>query len=67
MDEQVIINLINTIIRHGQDATWCDSDIIEQLIECGLTEQDFIKYGFGDFVADYFKDPEEDFEDEEEL
>jgi hypothetical protein len=59
MDRQVIINLINTIIRDGQDATWCDSDIIEQLICCGLTEQDFIEYGFGDFVADYFKEPEE--------
>lgn len=65
MDNNVIINLINTVIRHGQDATWCDSDIIEQLIECGLTEKDFSEYGFGDFVEDYFKDPEEDFDDEE--
>lgn len=64
MNEQVIINLINTVIRHGQDSTWCDSDIIEQLIECGLTEQDFIKYGFGDFVADYFKEPDEEDDDE---
>ena len=60
MDEVVIINLINTVIRHGQASTWCNSEIIEQLIDCGLTEKDFIKYGFGDFVADYFKNPDED-------
>ena len=57
MDGNVIINLINAIIRDGQDAALCDSDIIEELIECGLTENDFVRYGFWDFVADYFKDP----------
>ena len=60
MDKQVIINLIDAAIREGQEATLCDSEIIERLIDCGLTEENFIEYGFGDFVADYFKDPDWD-------
>ena len=55
MDENVIYNLINTIISDNEAAYWSDSEIIEKLIKCGLTEQDFVKYGFGDFVEDYFK------------
>jgi hypothetical protein len=59
MDKQVVINLINTIIRDGRDATWCESDIIEKLMKCGLTEWDLIEYGFGDLVSDYCKKEEE--------
>ena len=63
MDKNAITNLINAAIEAGHDATLCDSDIIEHLIDCGLTEKDFIEYGFGDFVEDYFKEP--DWDDEE--
>ena len=66
MDKQVIINLINTIIRDNEEAYWSDSEIIDKLIKCGLTEQDFIEYGFGDFVEDYFKDFEEDEYDDDD-
>lgn len=59
MDSNVIYNLIKTIIRDNKDAYWSDSEIIEKLLGCGLTKQDFIQYGFEDFVADYFN--EEDF------
>lgn len=60
MDRNVIANLINAVIRDGQEATLCDSDIIETLIDCGLTEKDFIDYEFGDFVADYFREPDKE-------
>ena len=53
-------NLINAMIDYGLDDQWNDSDIIDMLIECGITEEDFKNYGFGDFVKAYFSDSEED-------
>lgn len=60
MDSNVITNLIDTIIEDNRAATWSDSEIIEKLIKCGLEEKDFIRYGFGDFVEDYFNNDDED-------
>lgn len=59
MDSNVITNLINTIINDNRAATWNDSEIIEKLIDCGLEKQDFIQYGFEDFVEDYFNDDDD--------
>lgn len=61
MDVNVIYNLIDTIIRDNKEACWSDSEIIEKLLDCGLEEQDFIQYGFEDFVEDYFNDDDDDF------
>ena len=61
MDSNVIANLIDTIIKDNRAATWNDSEIIEKLLNCGLKEQDFIQYGFEDFVANYFNDDDNDF------
>ena len=60
MDNNVIANLIDTIINDNRAATWSDSEIIEKLIKCGLEEKDFIHYGFEDFVEDYFCIDDED-------
>ena len=60
MDSNVITNLIDTVIEDNRAATWSDSEIIEKLIKCGLEEKDFIRYGFGDFVEDYFNNDDED-------
>ena len=59
MNSNVITNLINTIINDNRAATWNDSEIIEKLIDCGLEKQDFIQYGFEDFVEDYFNDDDD--------
>jgi hypothetical protein len=60
MDSNVITNLIDAIIKDNRAATWSDNEIIEKLIKCGLEEKDFIRYGFGDFVEDYFNNDDED-------
>jgi hypothetical protein len=30
--------------------------MIDALVGCGITEQEFIACGYGDFVKDYFKE-----------
>jgi len=52
--------LIEVMINYGQEeACWDDSEIIDRLIECGITEEDFKNCGYGDFVKAYFSDEEE--------
>ena len=48
-------NLIEAMINYGENACWCDSEIIETLIDCGITEQDFIDCGYGEYTKEYFK------------
>ena len=48
------------MINYGQEeACWDDSEIIDRLIECGITEEDFKNCDYGDFVKAYFSDEEE--------
>ena len=48
-------NLIEAMINYGENACWCDNEIIETLIDCGITEQDFIDCGYGEYTREYFK------------
>ena len=48
-------NLIEAMINYGEDNFWTDNDIIESLIDCGITEEDFKDCGYGDFVKEYFE------------
>lgn len=46
--------LIEAMINYGEDYFWSDSEIIDTLINCGITEEDFKDCGYGDFVKAYF-------------
>lgn len=58
MDDNLTIikNLISAMSDYGLEYSWTDSDIIDTLISCGITEKDFIDCGYGDFIKDYFKE-----------
>lgn len=47
--------LIEAMINYGEDNFWTDNDIIESLIDCGITEEDFKDCGYGNFVKAYFE------------
>ena len=49
-------NLIEAMIKYGMDANWNDNDIIESLIDCGITEQDFRDCGYWSYVRAYFEE-----------
>jgi hypothetical protein len=51
--------LIEAMVNYGQDSFWSDSEIIDMLIECGITEEDFKDCGYGDFTKAYFNDDTE--------
>lgn len=58
--EQVTSELIKAMVAYGLENSWCDSEIIDALVELGITHEDFLKAGAGDFVKNYFEDePEE--------
>lgn len=54
--ENVVKNLITAVFEYALEYQWCDSETIDTLVRCGITEQDFIACGYGDFVKDYFKE-----------
>lgn len=47
-------NLINAMIEYGLSSFWDDSYIINRLEDCGITEEDFIENGYGNFVKEYY-------------
>ena len=57
-DLMIVRNLIRAMCEYGLENSWTDNDIIEALIDCGITEQDFIDCGCGDLVKDYFNEEE---------
>lgn len=52
----VTSNLIKAMVAYGLENSWCDSEIIDALVELGITHEDFLKAGAGDFVKSYFED-----------
>lgn len=54
--KNVIKNLITAMADYALDSAWSDSEMIDALVGIGVTEQDFISCGYGDFVKDYFKE-----------
>ena len=52
----VVKNLMNAMAAYGLEAGWTDADMIDALVECGITKSDFEKYGKGDFVKEYFEE-----------
>lgn len=56
---EICKNLVDAMVSYGLEACWCDSEIIDALIECGITEEDFVRCGYGDFVKNYFAECEE--------
>lgn len=51
-----VANLITAMVEYALENHWCDSEAIDTLVGCGITEQDFINCGYGEFVKDYFKE-----------
>ena len=60
---KLIAQLIRTIIDDKRDADWSDEEIINELIDCGLTREDFIECDLEWFVEDYFENDDEHTED----
>lgn len=54
--DDVVKNLMDAMAAYGLEAGWTDADMIDALVECGITKNDFEKYGKGDFVKDYFEE-----------
>lgn len=50
-------NLIKAMVAYGLEYNWSDSDIIEALVDLGVTHDDFCHAGAQDFVKDYFAEP----------
>jgi len=59
-DMEVTKELIEAMVNYAQCASWTDNDVIEALIDCGITEEDFKHCGYGDFVKEYFNDDSEE-------
>lgn len=47
--------LMDAVAEYGMENNWCDHDIIEVLVDMGITKEDFVKYGKYDFVKEYFE------------
>ena len=47
--------LIIAMINYGENAFWDDSAIIDTLVDCGITEEDFKDCGYGEYVKEYFE------------
>lgn len=54
MDNTVLMNLIDAVAKYGAEASWADNDIIDSLVDMGVTQEDFVQCGLGDFVKEYF-------------
>lgn len=52
----VIKHLITSMFKYAMENQWCDGEAIDVLVQCGITERDFIACGYGEFVKDYFKE-----------
>ena len=57
VETNVTDNLIKAMVAYGIEYNWCDSDIIDTLIEIGITYDDFCHAGANDFVKEYFEIP----------
>lgn len=47
--------LIDSMIEFGSERGWGDNKTIEALVSCGVKREDFVRYGHGDSVKDYFE------------
>ena len=54
--KNVVNNLITAMFDFALENQWCDSEAIDVLVQCGITEQEFIACGYGEFVKDYFEE-----------
>lgn len=54
----VVKSLIVAMADYGMENSWNDSDIIDALIDAGVTQEDFQKAGYENFVKEYFEDEE---------
>lgn len=53
--------LIEAVAEYGLEYSWTDNDVIDSLVDMGITKEDFIKCGKYDFVKEYFEsDDKED-------
>ena len=55
MNKDVIKNLIEVVVYYGHNAYCSDSEIIDTLVDCGITEQDFKDLGYWSVVKEYFE------------
>ena len=52
--DDVVENLINVMVAYAMESGWSDTDIIEQLVTCGITEADFEAFGYEEYAKEYF-------------
>jgi hypothetical protein len=50
-------NIIDAVMEFGFECCWNDSEIIDCLVDnFGITREDFVSFGYADFVRDYYYD-----------
>lgn len=54
-ERTVVNNLIQAMADYAMENDWLDSEMIDALVDCGITEDDFKNNGYGDFVKEYFE------------
>lgn len=53
---EAIDKLIQAVTYFGEVFFWNDSDVIDTLVaNFGITEEEFVECGYGDYVGDYFE------------
>lgn len=50
MDKEVVKNLINAVTAYAMECSWTDADAVDALTSMGVTKEDFVACGFGEFI-----------------
>ena len=58
IEKDSVEKLIDAVAEYGLEFGWNDNDMIDTLVDCGVTYEDFKKYGKEDFVKGYFEEEE---------
>lgn len=53
IDKEIVRNLIYAVSVYAMESCWTDSDMMDALESMGVTRNDMIACGFGEFVQNY--------------
>lgn len=55
-EHRIIRKVIGAMVAYGLDSCWNDSDVIDTLVDIGITKEDFENAGYGQFIKAYFEE-----------
>lgn len=50
MNKEVIKKLIDAVTAYALECSWTDAETVDALTELGVTKDDFVACGFGEFI-----------------